>query len=197
MKRKVNKTKIICFILAIAVFLTVSVITAFSWYDRTAMPEADARIIEYNLTAKTAGNGPKTIKTYAGNFEDGVLKYSDTEVSEDITTYPGKVNYFKTVITETTNAGDSVISVHYDTISISSNVHGGCHIGLTSPEKTYQVINGQTVDNKTVYSDVCIEDEVFVKSNGTTEIYWYIQADDGDYEGTGTLNLGNLYYIYE
>lgn len=197
MKSNKKSIMIISCILMLAIFLAVSVVTTFSWYDRTKMDDAYAHIIDYSLTAKTAGNGPKTIKTYAGTLEDGVLKFSDTEVSGNITTYPGKVNYFKTVITETNNIGDSVISVNYDSISLSSNVGGGCHIGLTSPEKTYKEIKGTTSNDKIVFSDVCIEDEVIVKSEDTVEVYWYFQADNEDYEGTGTLTLGNLYYVYE
>ena len=91
------------------------------------------------------------------------------------------INYFKTVITETGNGGDSVVSLYIDSIKAGANFS----VGLTSPEKTYESV---TVSGGAVY-DYCIEDYILVRNLDSTEIYWFIR-----YSGSTPLELGKSFY---
>lgn len=183
MKNRNSFLKLLSLIALLMLSLTLVVTSTFSWYPRTTSNSQPVNSFRYALSGYVTGGGNKNIETFVGTNENGHVHYSDTALDVDrvIPLNSEKVYYFKTVITETGNGGDSVVSLYVDLIRAGANFS----VGLTSPEKTYESV---TV-NGGVVADYCIEDYVLVRNLDSTEIYWFIR-----YDGTTPLEIGKLFY---
>lgn len=186
------------FVVLLTVFMTVG--STFSWYDRTKSSDKTvSKVLSYTKSGTVTSQSPKTITTFVGADSNGVISY-DTPLSDtgEITLYPGKPTYLKTVIADTGNSGDSAVSLYVSGFSCTTNMGGGYHIGLVSPEKTYNSLNGSTDGEKIVFGQFCIEDQITVPSNSSVEIYWFILPDATDFSGagTGTFTVGNMYTVF-
>lgn len=204
MKRQLNITRLISYIAVFALVVIMAVGSTFSWYPRTTnSTDETVKSLNYSVSGKVNSTSVKTIITYAGDNDNGKITYTD-EASGAITALPGKVNYFKTVIADKdpatdniNNAGDSIVSLYLKGLTLKSNMGGTIHVGIVTPEKTYTLYTGST-DAETGYivvPTICIEDNVVISSGGSTEVEWFIQVDSS-YEGSGTIELGGMYVMY-
>ncbi len=183
MKNRISFLKLLSLIALLMLSLTLVVTSTFSWYPRTSSNSQPVNSFRYALSGIVTGGGNKNIETFVGTNENGHIYYSDTALGTDrvIPVNSEQVYYFKTVITETGNGGDSVVSLYIDSIKAGANFS----VGLTSPEKTYESV---TVSGGAVY-DYCIEDYILVRNLDSTEIYWFIR-----YSGSTPLELGKSFY---
>lgn len=187
MKNRISLPKAVTLVALLMFAMTLLVTSTFSWYPRAEVNSEDTyQTLRYVQTGKVTGWGLKTVKTYLGTSENGNVSYSDTELvaNTNIPVNDEKIYYFKTVITETENNGVSAISLYLDKIKASGS---SISVGLTSPEKTYEKVS---LTSGSV-SDYCLEDNIIIQTNGTVEIYWFI-----NYSGTIALQLGNFYYMH-
>lgn len=197
MKKRISNPKLISHILLLALVMSIAVVATFSWYNRSVTPSAgEGKKFTYTQSGNVNGAGG-TVTTYAGTSDNGVITYSTEAVSTTgaVTTEPGKLSYFKTVITDESSEGDSLVSVYLENFTYSSSMGNAIHIGLTEPEKTYKPISATTSGGNCVVESICLEDNIFVEKGGTVEIYWFVQID-GSYSGNGTIDLGNLHLVY-
>lgn len=191
--KKHNKLSFISHILILALVLVIAVGATFSWYSRTGSSAGVGRLFEYTQSGNVNGKGG-TLATYVGTNNNGVITYSTEELTKtgaSVTTEPGSLNYFKTVITDEGSEGDSMVSVYLEDFTFSSGMGNSIRIGLTQPEKTYK----QFSSTSTTIDSVCLEDNIFIKEGGTVEIYWFIEIDSS-YTGNGTINLGTIHLVY-
>lgn len=186
MKKEYRGFKVVSHIAILFLVLLIAVSTTFSWYDRSKSDDVSSYRLDYSQTGKVNGAGEKTVKTYAGTNSNGIVTYSETELadSREFDVVSGEATYFKTVITETDNAGDSVVSLYLDNLTCTS---GTLKVGIVGPEKTYI----EHEDTDSTFENLCIEDNLIVKSQGTVEIYWFVIAD-----ADGTIELGNFYIVH-
>lgn len=183
MKNRISFLKLLSLIALLMLSLTLVVTSTFSWYPRTSSNSQPVNSFRYALSGIVTGGGNKNIETFVGTNENGHIYYSDTDLGTNrvIPVNSEQVYYFKTVITETGDGGDSVISLYVDSIKAGANFY----VGLEAPEKTYESV---TVSGGKV-ADYCIEDYVLVRNKSSTEIYWFIR-----YSGSTALEIGNFYY---
>ncbi|MDO4830218.1 MAG: hypothetical protein Q4A46_01920 [Clostridia bacterium] len=197
MKKSEQKSKMISHILIMAMTLIMAVAATFSWLPRNpAASLGTGNMLKYTQSGEINGSGGE-VHTYAGTNDNGVITYSDTELSSDsVTAAPGKVNYFKTVIQDnTTNKNKSVVSVYLENLKFSTDMGNAFHIGLTEPEKTYKSFNTTAQGEYNVIVSLCLEDNIIIQNGDAREIYWFISVD-GNYSGNGTIVLDTMHLVY-
>lgn len=194
MKKGKSNLKVISHILVLALVLVIAVVATFSWYNRTQSAGETGYLLEYTQSGNVNGTGG-TIQTFAGTDNNGMITYADTEVSGTISTEPGAVSYFKTVITDESNSGDSMVSLYLEDFTYSSKMGSAIHIGIIQPEKTYKKFTGTLSGSNYIVDKICLEDNVPVANNGTVEVYWFVEID-ATYSGTGSVDLGTLHLVY-
>lgn len=197
MKSKYSTLKIVTYVVILVLVLVMAIPSTFSWYNREQNEPAESYLLEYKQTGKVTANGTKTIETYVGEVVNGMLTY-ETKISDDsrtVATKTKEVTYFKTVITDSANAGDTVLSLYVNDITYLKTMGQGGHIGLVEPEKTYKAFNAAESDGAYKVSNLCIEDNIIVANNGSVEIYWFVEFD-ADYISAGEVTLGELYVVY-
>lgn len=196
MKKIISNPKILSRILVLLLVLSIAVVATFSWYNRSTSSAGESNKFSYTQSGKINGDGG-TIETYLGTNNNGKITYSTTSLSASndvISTQPGALNYFKTVVTDSSDA-DSLISVYLEDFTYSSSMNGSIHIGLTNPEKTYKEVKGSASGSNYIVESLCLEDNVPISKGGTVEIYWFIEIDE-DFSGTGSITLGTLHLVY-
>lgn len=197
MKKSEKKSKMISHILIMAMTLIMAVAATFSWLPRNpAASLGTGNMLKYTQSGEINGSGGE-VHTYAGTNDNGVITYSDTELSSDsVTAAPGKVNYFKTVIQDnTTNGNKSVVSVYLENLKFSTDMGDAFHIGLTEPEKTYKSFKTTAQGEYNVIVSLCLEDNIIIQNGDDWEIYWFISVD-GNYSGNGTIVLDTMHLVY-
>lgn len=196
--KKHSNAKLFSHILILSLVLLIAVGATFSWYNRSVTPSAGSGdLLTYNQTGNINGEGG-TIKTYAGTSDNGKITYSSDELSTasgTVSTEPGALNYFKTVITNGETSGDSMVSVYLENFSYSSSLGDSVHIGIIQPEKTYKQFDAKLSGSVYKVSSVCLEDNIPLKKGGTTEIYWFIEIDS-DVNDAGSITLDTMHLVY-
>ena len=196
MKKSRSNLKVLSHIAVLALVLVIAVVATFSWYNRSTVTET-GYLLKYSQSGNVNGSGGE-IHTYAGTNNDGVVTYSTTEVSETsggISTEPGSVNYFKTVITDESNTGESMVSLYLEGLSYTKSLGNSVKVGIIQPEKTYKKYTSTLSGNNYNASRICLIDNVYVENNGTVEVYWFIEINK-NLTTTGSINLGTLHLVY-
>lgn len=199
MKKHINNPKLISHILILALALSIAVVATFSWYNRSTSSAGEGNSFKYTQSGNINGEGG-TVTTYAGTSDNGKITYSTeplTLSSGALSAEPGSLNYFKTVIEDksTVGAGDSLVSLYLENFTYSSSMEESIHIGIIQPEKTYKQYTATVSGDNCVIDSICLEDNIFIENNGTVEVYWFVEVD-GSYDGTGSIDLGNLHLVY-
>ncbi len=195
--KKYSKLRYFSHILILTLVLVIAVGATFSWYNRTVITSAgEGNKFTYIQNGNVNGVGG-SITTYKGTNVDGVVTYSNDPLTSTggLTTEPGALNYFKTVITDESTEGDSMISVYLENFTYSKSMGNSIHIGISEPEKTYKKYTSTLSGSNYVAKSICLEDNVFVKKGGTVEIYWFVEID-ANYSGNGSLSLGTMHLVY-
>lgn len=173
--------------------LTMATDYTFSWYDRYPTESETGNMLSYIQTGKVNNSvsQDRTVQTFAGTMNNGVITYSNTAVSGAVTVKPGEACYFKTVITDNAGVGASVVSLFVKKITVSSNLTDSIYIGLVGSEKTYERCSG----NNYQFNNVCIEDNIYVANNATVEVYWFVKSN-ATFTSDGTVTLDAQYLVY-
>lgn len=202
MKKNRSSYNLISRIAILSLVLLLAVGSTFSWYDRTKRDDEEGHVLSYTLSENCKVNtGLKdvSVNTYLGTKENGIVKYSEdplttSGVGENVTTVSGEITYFKTVIKDNNNAGDSLVSLYLSQFSCASNMGNSVHVGVVGPEKTYNQYTGSTSGATYTVKPMLIEDNIVLNNNGEIEVYWFIEVD-ASYSGTGVVNLGVPYVV--
>lgn len=192
MKKSRSNFRVISHIAVLALVLVIAVVATFSWYNRSTATQ-EGNLLQYSQSGNISGNGG-SLRTFVGTNDNGVITY-ETENSGSISTEPGAVNYFKTVITDESNTGDSVISLYLEDMSFSNMNSSTVKIGIIQPEKTYKKFTGTLSGSNYIVDRICLIDNVYVQNQSTTEVYWFVEINKS-YSGTGSINLGTLHLVY-
>lgn len=196
MKKQSRNTKLLSHILILSLVMIIAVTATFSWYNRSVSSDGETgNMLKYSQSGNVNGEGG-TIKTYAGTNDNGKVTYSDKELStssDALTSKPGAINYFKTVITSMT---DSTVSVYLENFSYERSLgSGNVKIGIIQPEKTYKSFSTTASGSAYNVSRICLEDNLMVTSGGTIEIYWFVEVGSGT-TGSGNITLGTMHLVY-
>lgn len=195
MKKEYKGLKLLTLMLVLALVLALTVVSAFSWYDRTARPNETGSMLSYEQTGKVNNTSGVTVVTYAGTYTDGKVEYSDTPFEGAVDVKAGQPVYFKSVVTDTQNAGGAVVSLYMKDMSYASGFGNKINIGLVNSEKTLMTVNGTTSGGSYVAETFCLEDNIIVESNGTVEVEWFITSSQSVTE-TEAIKLGTMYIAY-
>lgn len=203
MKKQGKNLKLFSHILILSLVVIIAVAATFSWYNRSVPSGGEGNLLKYSQSGKVNGNGC-SIKTYAGTNDKGKVTYSDTELtasSEALTTAPGAINYFKTVIkSEVTgsDAAEGTVSVYLENFSYDKTLgNGNVKIGIIQPEKTYKSFTTTSSSSGDSYiaSNICLEDNLMITSGNTIEIYWFVQVGSSTVN-EGNITLGTMHLVY-
>ncbi|MBQ7385261.1 MAG: hypothetical protein IJW04_02010 [Ruminococcus sp.] len=195
MKKEYKSLKLLTFVLVFALVLALTVVSAFSWYDRTMRADEDGYRLVYSQNGRVNNTSGVTVVTYAGTVTDGVVEYSDTPVSGAVDVKAGQAVYFKSVVTDTANSSDTVVSLYLNGLTYNSAMGENIHIGLVSPEKTFKEYKGVVSGNNRTVSTFCLEDNIVVEKQSTIEVEWFIKPST-DYTGTSAITPGTIYIAY-
>ena len=202
MKNEKGNLRVISFIVVMILATILVVGSTASWYDRTPTSAGTTNKLKYSQSAKINNGSTISVETYVGKNNNGVITY-ETKLSDvnSIESVSGSVNYFKTVLTDQSNKGDSIVSLYLKSLSCSNLTNNDIHIGILGPEKTYKSFVGNAVNGNYVVNSACIEDNVLVKNNTSidsdlkhTEIYWFVETNVNA-NAKGTIVLGDLYVV--
>ncbi len=193
MKKEIHNSKIISHIVVLAMVVMLAVTATFSWYNR--VPNEDfptGGLLKYERSGNINGSGG-TIATYVGTETNGKITYADTKVTGTISTEPGAINYFKTVITDN-STGDSLISLYLENFktTLSSDVK----VGMLKPEKTYIPLTNKGISSGYfTFNKICLIDNVPIKKDTTTEVCWFVEISTTN-TTSGSIDLGTLHLVY-
>lgn len=200
MKKNTSSFNLVSRLAILLLVLLLAVGTTFSWYDRTKRGDGESYLLDYEVSGKiNTGLTGVSVETYVGTKKNGIVKYNDVPltvsgVGESVTTNSGEVTYFKTVIQDTANSGDSLISLYLSQFSCASKMGSKIHIGVVGPEKTYNEYQGTISGSDYVIQPMLIEDNILLKNNSIVEVYWFMSVDES-YSGDGTVSLGVPYVV--
>lgn len=186
--RALSLTVILILVASLAVF------SAFSWYDRTARPNETGRLLNYTQTGKVNKTQDVSVITYSGTLENGEVTYSETALSGAVSVKAGQVNYFKSVVTNG-DVGDALVSLYLKEFTYNSGMGQIINIGLVNPEKTYKEYQGDASGSDYVISTLCLEDNIFVESNGEVVVEWFVKPS-ASYTGDAALDIGKMFIAY-
>ncbi|MCD8026840.1 MAG: hypothetical protein LUF33_07985 [Clostridiales bacterium] len=188
MKKGERKSKLLTHIIILALCLLTTVTAAFSWYDRSTAATETGNLLTYTQTGKISGEGC-TVVTYVGTENNGVISYDSDDISSSsyssLTTEPGSVNYFETVI-KNNGTADCMISVYLEDFTYSNGLSGYVKLGLTQPEKTYKTVSS---------ARVCLEDNLEIGQGETVTVDWFVEVDS-DCSDSGSISLGTMHIVY-
>lgn len=201
MKKQGKKMKLFSHILILSLVVIIAVAATFSWYNRSVQSYGEGNLLKYSQSGNVNGKGC-TIKTYAGTNDKGKVTYGDTELtasSEALTTAPGAINYFKTVITsEVTDpdAAEGTVSVYLENFSYAQTLgSGNVNIGIIQPEKTYKSFSTTQSGSSYIASNICLEDNLLITKGSTKEIYWFVEVGSSTVK-EGNITLGTMHLVY-
>ncbi len=195
MKKEYLFLRVLIVVLVLTLVSTVAVFSVFSWYDRTARVDETGKQLIYTQTGKVNNASGVTVVTYAGTINDGAVEYSDTVVDGAVDVKAGEPVYFKSVVTDTANAGGAVISLYLKDFTYSSAMGEKIHIGLVNPEKTYKEYSSTVSGSKRTVDAFCLEDNIIIPNNGTVEVYWFVKPATS-VTATDALNIGTMCIAY-
>lgn len=197
MKKK-DDSKLFSHLLIFVLVLIIAVGATFSWYNRSVVSKAGTgNLLTYEQTGSVNGEGG-SIQTYAGTNDNGKITYSTEELSvssDAVSTEPGALNYFKTVITNGESSGDSIVSVYLENFSYSNSLGESVYIGILQPEKTYKNYSATLSDSEYKVNSICLEDNIPISKSGTVEIYWFVEVGK-DVTQNGSIQLGTMHLVY-
>lgn len=189
MKKAKGNLRFLSHILVFSLCLIIAVAATFAWYNRSTLASVGtAGKLTYSQSGNVSGEGCQ-LKTYIGTDNDGEITY-DTELTDihALTTQPGAVNYFRTVITDVSTSGNgSSLSVYLENLKYSTAMNGNVNVGLTAPEKTYKPVNSQ---------QICLEDNIVIERNGEITVDWFIELSSSYSSSAGEIQLGNMHIVY-
>ncbi len=196
MKKNKNNYKLISHIAVLAMVVMLAVTSTFSWYSRTTNNDSSptAGVLKYERSGNINGEGG-TLQTYVGTKNsNGQITY-DNKLTGNISTEPGAVNYFKTVITDK-SSGDSLVSLYLKNLMCTKSLGNKIKIGILQPEKTYKEITADVESpNICTFKDIPLIDNVQIKMGTTIEIFWFIEIQESALYA-GSISLGTLHLIY-
>lgn len=195
MKKEYFLRRALTVTLVLALVATMAVFSVFSWYDRTARADETGKVLSYTQTGKVNNYSGIKFETYAGTYNNGEVTYSETALSGAVDVKEGEVNYFKTVLIDTANAGGAVVSLYLKDFSYNTGMGEKVYIGLVNPEKTYKSYTGVVSGSNRVISNLCLEDNIIVPNNGVIEVQWFVKSS-ASYSGTKALNPGTECIAY-
>lgn len=195
MKKEYKGLKLLTVMLVLALVLALTVVSAFSWYDRTKRADEDGYKLTYSQIGRVNNTSGVTVVTYAGTVTDGAVEYSDTPLSGAVDVKAGEAVYFKSVVTDTSNSSDTLVSLYINDLVYNPTLGDHINIGLVNPEKTYKAVNA-TNEGGTCHAETfCLEDNIIVESNGTVEVEWFIKPVNSVTE-TDAIKPGTIYIAY-
>ena len=195
MKKEYFVRRVLIVALVLTLVASMAVFSVFSWYDRTARDNETGNILSYTQTGKVNNTSGVTVTTYLGTLKDGAVEYSETPVSGAIDVKAGQPVYFKSVVTDTANAGGAVVSLYIKDLSYASSLGEELHIGLVGPEKTYKEYSTSVSGGNYLVDTFCLEDNIFVENNGTVEVQWFIKPSAFVTVEEG-IKPGSIYIAY-
>lgn len=195
MKKEYFALRVLAIALAFALIASLAVFSVYSWYDRTKRDDEAGHLLSYTQTGRVNNTTGISVKTYAGIADNGVVTYEDTELQGAVDVKAGELSYFKTVITDTANAGGAVVSLYLKDFTYNSSLGEKIHIGIVNPEKTYVEYAGALSGTKRTIDNLCLEDNIIVDNNGTVEVYWFVKPSTS-ITATDALNIGTMCIAY-
>ncbi len=183
MKKEKRSFRLISQIIILVLIVVMGIGTTSSWYNRTQNSNQTGAILSYEQTGVVNGTGCTT-ETFLGTDDNGVVDYSDTKQTEAVTVAAGTTVHFETVISNKSNRGAATVSLYLK----SSAQSYAAYIGVRELEKTYKPFTG--ISSGGSYY-ICIEDNIPVKNNSTSAVYWFVKSD-----AALTIDPNNLYVVY-
>ncbi len=195
MKKEYFALRVLAIALTFALVASLAVFSVYSWYDRTKRDDEAGYLLSYTQTGKVNNTTGISVKTYAGKIENGDVTYDDAELSGAVDVKSGELNYFKTVITDTSNAGGAVVSLYLKDFTYNNGLGNKINIVIINPEKTYKEYTAVVSGSNYVINNFCLEDNIVVDNNGTVEVYWFVKPATS-ITATDALNIGTMCIAY-
>ena len=185
----------VCLILAVLIAIVSIVTVSFSWFE----PGTKEGIgLAFNDETKLRAQNC-TITTFEGTKnQDGTYYYGVTNVGTDNvtinattsgdTTTPA-IKYYRTVITNSSEDYDTVVSLYLSSFSPSD---GNASIGVAYPTNSYRTFTVTQKDIHIVRNAYVPRKIVTDQNPGELVIEWFVKCDSGSV----TFNPSEVYLMY-
>ena len=196
-----KKTLPLFCILMVIVAIVISMTTmSFSWFE----PDVKEGIGLQYKDEVTLRDEHCTIKTYSGSLNNtpgsngyGLVQYSGEVGTSDVTvsattsgetTTPGFA-YFKTVITNSSEDYDTVVSLFLPSITPND---GRAGLGVATPTNSYRTFGAEQTDIH-IIRNAQVKMHVSTDANpGQLSVEWFVKCESGSV----TFNPSQVYLMY-
>ena len=190
----------LCLLMAVLILVISMTTVSFSWFE----PDVKEGIgLQYNDEV-TLRDEHCTIITYSGSLNNtpgslgyGLVQYSGEVGTSDITvsattsgetTTPGFA-YFKTVITNSSEDYDTVVSLFLPSITPND---GRAGLGVATPTNSYRTFGAEQTDIH-IIRNAQVKMHVSTDANpGQLSVEWFVKCESGSV----TFNPSQVYLMY-
>lgn len=190
----------LCLLMAVLILVISMTTVSFSWFE----PDVKEGIgLQYNDEV-TLRDEHCTIITYSGSLNNtpgslgyGLVQYSGEVGTSDVTvsattsgetTTPGFA-YFKTVITNSSEDYDTVVSLFLPSITPND---GRAGLGVATPTNSYRTFGAEQTDIH-IIRNAQVKMHVSTDANpGQLSVEWFVKCESGSV----TFNPSQVYLMY-
>lgn len=184
---------VLCVLMAVMIVAIGMTSVSFSWFE----PNIKEGIGLQFLETTTLRAEDCAIKTYSGTLNDtpgtkgyGLVSYSTVEISSgDVTVDAGSTVYYKTVITNSSEEYDTVVSLYLPTFTVNS---GNGSIGVAYPTNSFRTFTSNQTDIHIIRNAHVVRKIDTDANPGEIYVEWFVKCS----EGSVTFNPGSVYLMY-
>ena len=184
---------ILCVLMAILTIVIAMTTVSFSWFE----PDVKEGIgLQYKDEAPLRDEDCEITATYSGAYNNnpgttgyGLVQYSDQVGTESVTVSSGQTVYYKTVIKNSSETYDTVVSLYIPTFMVNS---GAGSIGVAMPTNSFRTFSA-TQEDIHIIRNAHVKMHVSTDANpGKLAVEWFVKCDSGSV----TLNPSQVYLMY-
>lgn len=184
---------VLCVVMALLTIVIAMTTVSFSWFE----PDVKEGIgLQYKDEAKLRDESCD-ITTYSGNYNNspnttgyGLVLYGNVVSTGNVTVNEGNTAYFKTVITNSSEDYDTVVSLFLP--SFAPGADSKASIGVAMPTNSYRTFTSSKTDIH-IIRNAQVKKYVSTDANpGTISVEWFVKCE----AGSVTFNPSQVYLMY-
>ncbi len=184
---------IICILMAVLILAIGTITVSYSWFE----PDIKEGIgLQYKDEAKLRAENC-SIVTYSGNYNNtpgssgyGLVQYGNEPISSGaVTVTSGQTVYYKTVIVNSSEEYDTVVSLF---LSSFTPTDGTASIGVAFPTNSFRTFS-ETQTDIHIIRNAYVKTKILNDANpGELSVEWFVRCDSGSV----TFNPGAVFLMY-
>lgn len=189
---------LLCILMAVMIVVIGMTSVSFSWFEPGTKEGIGLEFTE--TTTLRAENC--TIQTYSGTLNDspgtsgyGLVGYTNTPLSSSsVTVNEGDTVYYKTVITNSSDKYDTVVSLFLPAFTVAQNSESKSKssIGVAYPTNSFRTYSSTQTDIHIIRNAHVVKKIDTDANPGELSVEWFVKCT----EGSVTFNPGAVFLMY-